>query len=152
MASKSAPATYLVEAALAEYGEKEIKGRRHNPRILEYFEAIQWPYEKSDEIPWCGVFMYFIAQAVGAETPRRDQAIAARGWLSVGEEVSEPQLGDLAIYYRGSKNGWEGHVGIFIRKISPKLDLILGGNQGDQVCIREYDSSKILGYRRLGWI
>jgi uncharacterized protein (TIGR02594 family) len=74
----------------------------------------------------------------------------AKSWLEVGQKISEPQPGDVVIFWREDPNSWKGHVSIYIGTDEETNEIIcLGGNQDDQVCFRRYDSSSVLGYRRL---
>ena len=45
------------------------------------------------------------------------------------------------------KASWQGHVGFFKGQGAQKLNL-LGGNQNDQVNVKSYPVSKLLGVRR----
>ena len=45
------------------------------------------------------------------------------------------------------KASWQGHVGFFKGQVARKLNL-LGGNQNDQVNVKFYPVSKLLGVRR----
>ena len=136
----------LLMTALAEYGVKEDKDAgEHNPRILEYLKEIGYAGIKDDETPWCSTFVNFCAKVAGLE---RSKKLNARSWLDVGEPVTDPQPGDVVIFWRESKTSHKGHVAIFINKNSTH-HYVLGGNQGNMVQISPYANGRVLGYRRL---
>ena len=133
------------KVALKEYGEKEIKGSQHNPRIVEYFAKCGHSWVKDDETAWCAAFMGFCLETAGIKSTRQ---LNARSYLNFGTPVAVPSLGDIVVFWRGSKNGWEGHVGFFIKETNTGI-LTLGGNQADQVFIAEYPKNQLLGYRKI---
>jgi uncharacterized protein (TIGR02594 family) len=72
----------------------------------------------------------------------------ARSYLDWGQEVNEPQMGDIAVFSRGDPNGWQGHVGFF-KGYNPDGTInVLGGNQGNSVSVRPYSADRLLGFRR----
>lgn len=137
----------LLETALAQYGTTEIKGVKHNPDIVNYFEEIGYPYIDDDETPWCSAFMCWCAQKAGYPHPA---SLVARRWLTIGSPVyCVPLLGDIVVLWRESKSSWKGHVGIYVNQQKDKIN-ILGGNQyPGQVNIRSYSKKYLLGYRKL---
>jgi len=83
-------------------------------------------------------------------TPSLSKAATARSWLKVGNnvELDKARVGDLAIFWRGSPDSWMGHVAIFLREEDGFI-WCLGGNQDDSVCIKKYQTSRLLGIRRV---
>jgi len=134
----------LLEIGLTQYGVKEIVGGEHNPVILGYLDDIGFGYINDDETPWCSTFVNWCALKAGLE---RTGKLNARSWLDIGEPVENGQLGDVVIFKRGTKE-WQGHVAIYIKE-TPNYIYVLGGNQGNQVNIRQYPKSDLLGFRRL---
>jgi uncharacterized protein (TIGR02594 family) len=67
----------------------------------------------------------------------------AKAWLEYGERLEKPCLGCIVIFDR--KGG--GHVGFAIGKDRLGRLLILGGNQGNQVSVMPFDTTRVLGYR-----
>ena len=135
----------MLAIALGEYGVTEVPGRNNNPRILSYsaFTGLNWV--KDDETSWCGIFMAFCAKS--AMLPGVANCATARNWLKWGYEVTHPKTGDVVIMWRDSPDSWKGHVGIFINQLGDEIH-VLGGNQGDKVCIQKFPASRVLGYRR----
>ena len=55
----------LLDLARAEAGVAEVKGAKHNPRIVGWLQRVgKWA--DKDEVPWCSAFV---------------DEIAHRGWL-----------------------------------------------------------------------
>lgn len=94
---------------------------------------------------WCAAFVDATLRQSGSQGTGK---LNARSYLDWGEEVTNPQEGDIAIFSRGDPNGWQGHVGFF-KGFNPDGTInILGGNQGDSVSIAQYSPNNLLGYRR----
>lgn len=140
----------ILEAALKYYGVAEVDGPINNPRILDWFSKLGLAFN-SDECNWCGVFVGVCCLDVGVGLPKNPAL--ARQWLSMGTKVDEPAAGDLVVFWRVSQDGWQGHVGIFINYADPRKEYInvLGGNQGNRVCIAPYESIRVLGFRRIAF-
>ena len=134
----------LLKTALSQYGIKEISGNVHNPVIVNYAKEIGMSWVATDEVPWCSIFMNWCAFKAGYI---RSNKADARSWLRVGEETTEPEVGDVVVFKRGT-SAWEGHVGLFISEEDGYVN-VLGGNQSDSVKIAKYSKGNLLGYRRL---
>lgn len=100
----------------------------------------------ASEISWCGAFVgLIIATALPRETMPVNP-LGARNWLKFGRPIPEPQVGAVAVFWRGTKDGWQGHVGTVVGQDATHLH-ILGGNQSDSVSIARIDKGRLLGYR-----
>lgn len=140
----------LLDIALSQYGVTEIRGSKHNPTIVSYSDEIGYKGIIDDETAWCSIFINWCALKAGLE---RSGKLNARSWLSVGQEIKEPQTGDVVVFWREKPNSWKGHVAIFINYSEDgKYINCLGGNQSNQVCIKPYKASQLLGFRRLNHI
>ena len=139
----------LLNIALKEYGEKEIRGEKHNQRIIQYAADIGFGNSVlSDETAWCSIFINWCAQQSGLE---RSKKLNARSWLKIGRAVTSPRLGDVVIFWRDKPKSWKGHVAIYINET--KNDVwCLGGNQDNTVKIKQYPKNRVLEYRKLGAI
>ena len=135
----------LLNIALREYGVTEIPGKNDNPRILQYFHEIGQKWVKDDETAWCSAFINWCAKVSGLEYTGK---LNARSWLDIGYEVFTSQPGDIVIFWRVSKEDWRGHVGLFINYEGDYIN-VLGGNQGNKVCIKKYHKDRLLGFRKL---
>ena len=136
----------MFEIAVGEFGVKEIAGSEHNPEVLKYFNATDSPASMiTDETSWCSAFICWCADKAGYENTRK---LNARSWLTVGEKVETPMIGDVVVYWRESVSSWKGHVGMYVREAGGWI-YTLGGNQSNQVGITAYPKSRLLGYRSL---
>ncbi len=131
--------------AYQEVEVKEIPGPEHNSRILEYHKAVTKNYTR-DEISWCSSFINWCFLQCGLEGTR---SAVARSWMSWGIGVEKPYRGCVAVFWRGQKDGWKGHVGFYVGEQGGNI-LVLGGNQDDMVCIMKYPKSQLLGFRKPG--
>ena len=121
-------------------GTKEIKGKKHNPKILRWLQAINKAF-KADEIPWCAVFMGAVLVACGYHNTR---SAMARSYLKYGRRISKPVKGCIVVFSR-PPNPRSGHVGVWDSQTNSKTNC-LGGNQSDTVSIAPYPTSRVLGY------
>lgn len=95
---------------------------------------------------WCGAFAAMcIATALPLE-PMVANPLGSRNWLKFGQSIGSPHSGAVAVFWRGSKSGWQGHVGFVIGHDKTHLH-ILGGNQSDSVSVARIAKYRLLGYR-----
>lgn len=137
----------LIQLAYQEIGTKEISGSSDNPRIVNYAQESGFNHIKNDETPWCSIFMNWLAKKVGLEYSGKANA---RSWLYVGTAITDPEPGDIVIFWREDPNSRKGHVGIFMGYSQDKSRIYtLGGNQGNMVSESAYPAYQVLGFRRL---
>jgi uncharacterized protein (TIGR02594 family) len=124
---------------------REIKGSGDNPRIVEYHHSTDLDKNaaKEDETSWCSSFVNFCMQQAGVE---RTKSALARSWLKWGQELDKPIKGCVVVFERPEGGPKAGHVGFFVAEDGNNLQ-ILGGNQGDRVCIKPQPKSRKLAYR-----
>lgn len=130
-------------AALAEE-EKRIRERdpESTARILEYLATCSdlEPGEGDrDDTPWCSAFINWCV--IQAGLPGTDSGWAT-SWADWGVEDPDPGLGSIVVWRRSRDlgNGLEpvgGHVAILLEDRGETLH-VLGGNQRDAVCRRDY--------------
>jgi len=147
MIKRIIPAQLVV--ALLELGQAEIPGATANQRIVEYLKSAGVDGADGDEIPWCSAFVnwcYIQAGLKGVGSYGLKFPGLARTWLGWGIPVITPQLGDVAVFRRGTTT-WQGHVGHYLYRSAGQVS-VLGGNQGDMVSIAKYSESDVLGFRR----
>lgn len=126
-------------------GIQELKGRkRNNPTILAFYADAGHPEIDNDEVSWCAAVICAMFERCGYSSPK---TLAARGFLQWGKEVTSPRVGDVVVFWRGSRNGWQGHVALFVRETATYV-YVLGGNQSDSVNVQRFPKSRVLGYRR----
>ncbi len=140
----------LVATSARFLGVKEVSGPLSNPLILGWIQQFFPGWRDDSTIAWCAVYMNIIALICEAENTTRLKPGLARGWLKVGEpiEPGDALPGDVMIFSRGPVNGWQGHVTLFLRR-EGRYAVCLGGNQGSMVTYSRYDTSRLLGVRRL---
>lgn len=137
----------IYEAAHEYLGLEEYPGARHNPKIVEFAAATGNGWVQDDETPWCASFVGAVLAQVGIQGTGR---LNARSYLEWGETVSldDAQPGDVVVFWRGARDGWQGHVG-FYAGVQGDYILVLGGNQGNAVSIARYANNRLLGVRRV---
>lgn len=144
--SKEAAPALLVQA-LKLYGTTEYPGRVNNADILGWATEVGGETAHSynaDEIPWCGLFMAVCCQRAGLAVPANP--LWALSWSAWGKVVPEAKLGDVLVFTR--KGG--GHVGIYVGEDKDYYH-VLGGNQGDAVCIKLIAKARRYAVRRTAW-
>lgn len=129
--------------ALKEVGVKEVSGDKANPRILEYHSATSLK-AKSDEVAWCAAFVNWCFRQAGLSGTN---AANAKSFLNWGVLALTPRPGDVCVFYRGDPKGASGHVGFYAGQTDTHI-LVLGGNQGNHVCIMKYPKSQLIEFRR----
>ena len=132
--------------ASEEVGMQEIKGPMHNPEIVQMFADVGHGWVKDDETAWCAAFNGAMLERAGLPSTRK---LNARSYLDWGEPVdlAEAEPGDIVVFSRGDPNGWQGHVGFFVRNAGTHIE-VLGGNQSNSVSVARYPKSRLLGVRR----
>lgn len=137
----------LYDIAQRFVGLKEAPGVGSNPAVLAMLHLdAEWP--TGDEVPWCSAFVNYCAWLLRLP---RSKSLAARSWLGVGTPVPLEKAEaafDVCVFWRGSKDAATGHVGIYAGREAGRV-LVLGGNQGDAVCVAPYPKDRLLGVRRL---
>ncbi|MBN9315991.1 MAG: TIGR02594 family protein [Devosia sp.] len=116
-----------------------------NQQILAWARDLGIPYG-DDEIPWCGLF---VAHCIGSQLtnePLPTGPLGARSWGRFGNEV-KPQPGAVMVFWRGSKDGFKGHVGFYAGEEKGGPYHILGGNQMDKVCVTKVARDRFLHAR-----
>ncbi len=134
--------------ARRQVGVREIKGPRHEPRIIAWARRAARYLGiavNDDETPWCGTFAAACVMEAGLTPPTI--AVRARRWASWGNPLSltatRPPLGAIAVFER--QGG--GHVG-FVAEVHRDGSLgILGGNQADAVNIRRFPRARLIALR-----
>ena len=137
-----------LQYALAEIGTTEYPGPQDNPRIIDYSLDSGIPGIEDDETAWCSIFVNWCCYKAGWD--RSNQA-NARSWLQIGKPKQNPVPGDIVIFWRENPESTKGHVGFFLGFNDDGSKVYcLGGNQKNRVCIDTYNTSEVLGYRKIG--
>jgi uncharacterized protein (TIGR02594 family) len=130
-------------AALAEE-EKGIRERdpATTARILEYLGTchdVTDDEKTRDDTPWCSAFINWCVIQAGLPGTNSGWATS---WAQWGEEDPNPGFGSIVVWRRSRDlgNGLEpvgGHVALLLEDRGEMLH-VLGGNQRDAVCRRDY--------------
>jgi len=136
----------IYQTASDYLGLKEWPGARSNPRVVEMFAASGNGWVQDDETPWCAAFVGAVLAQVGLTGTGK---LNARSYLDWGDPVDlvDAQRGDIVVFWRGSRDGWQGHVGFYGGVLGNDV-LVLGGNQGNAVSVAPYPKARLLGVRR----
>jgi uncharacterized protein (TIGR02594 family) len=132
---------WLAEA-WREFGQGEIPGSRHNPRITAFFKELGHEKYARDEVAWCAAFVGACLERAGLSSTR---SLMARSYSSFGTKIDTERFGALAVLSRGSDPAF-GHVGFVVGWTGQKLWL-LGGNQANQVSVAAYPRRRLVALR-----
>jgi len=135
----------IIQAALAEIGNREIVGPDANPAVMKYYHDIGHRWVLDDEVAWCAAFVNWVLWSCDYPNTKK---LNARSFLNYGEETIDPQIGDIVVLWRIKEDSPYGHVGFFIRELHGYI-YILGGNQSNEVSISAYPKSRLLSYRKI---
>jgi len=124
----------------------EWPGAQHNPEVIALYAAVGHEWVQDDETPWCAAFVGAVLAEAGLPHTGK---LNARSYLGYGVEVGmrDAKPGDIVVFWRGSRNGWQGHVAFLVRFEGDQV-IVRGGNQGNRVSDKHYPLERVLGYRR----
>jgi len=129
--------TPWMDIAKHELGISEIMGSKNNPRILEYHDATSLKAD-DDETPWCASFVSWVLRNSGYTDTN---SAGAAKYLNYGVKLTYPKYGCIVIYKRTGGN----HVHFYDHEDAQRIYGI-GGNQDNEVNIKGYQKSNVLGY------
>ena len=124
--------------AESEIGVSESKNPK---RVIEYHQATDLK-AKDTSTAWCSSFACWVLGQAGYKTTK---SAWARNWLNYGD-IADKQRGCIMVFERNAPGG-DSHVAFYTRKETAAGYLVIGGNQGDSVCIKEYRKKDLLGCR-----
>lgn len=132
--------------ALELFGVAEIVGKGSNKTILEWRDELNLKGHRiagysDDDIPWCGLFAAIVALRSRKEPV--EEPLWARNWAKFGVKSPKASLGDCLVFVR---NGG-GHVGWYVAEDATAYH-VLGGNQGNKVCITRVAKDRCIAVRR----
>lgn len=97
--------------------------------------------------PWCGDA---IETTIALSLPREPlpaNPYLARNWLKFGIHTV-PRLGAVGVFWRGKKNGTQGHVALIVGiSADGKWLYVLGGNQSNGISVMKIAANRLLGAR-----
>lgn len=94
------------------------------------------------ETPWCGdaVETAILRALPDAAVPANP--MASIKWLKFGRELDEPTYGAVLVFWRGSPDGWQGHVGFYVGESDSHYH-VLGGNQSNAITITKLTRDRL---------
>lgn len=138
------PAPKMLLEAIKLYGVIEVPGNADSPTLMGWAKEIGLSQIYThDAIPWCGLFIAICAHRAGWTLPANP--LWALNWAKWGTKAS-PMLGDVLTFKRSGG----GHVAIYVGEDAGYYH-ILGGNQGDKVCIERKAKSGLNSASRAPW-
>ena len=138
---------HIYDVAESHVGVKEFPAAKHNLTIVKYYRDSGHAWVQDDETPWCAAFVGSVLAECGLSGTKE---LNARSYLKWGQPVDLEQAkkGDVVVFWRGSKEGWKGHVAFYSDHDEDTI-WVLGGNQGDAVNVKGYPRGRLLGVRTL---
>lgn len=130
-----------MQEAFKDYFVSEIKGEKHELKVLAFWKDAKLGGIKDDETPYCSGAVSAWLERAGVRSQR---TAWARNYLNQGVPLDEPKFGAIVVFSRGKG----GHVG-FVTGVSEDGTQIrvLGANQSNSVNERMFDTKRVLGYR-----
>jgi uncharacterized protein (TIGR02594 family) len=142
---KQETAPRVLMQAIKQIGVREFVGGNHNPIIMNWAKEVGLEkIYKSDEIPWCGLFIAYCCKMAGLEVVSKP--LWALSWANWGTNVTDPMLGDILTFRRDGG----GHVGIYVGEDKTHYH-ILGGNQNNAVNVVRIAKTRLFKARRTAW-
>ena len=143
-AAADSPSIPWFQEARRLVGVREKVGPGSDPRIIDWAKKAAIDYD-ADDIPWCGLFVAHCVASTLRDEPLPNNPLGARNWQRFGSPCTE-QLGAIIVFWRGARDGWQGHVGFYAGQDKDTYH-VLGGNQGDAVSITRIAKGRKLDLR-----
>lgn len=129
-----------IAEARKHIGVKEIPGPKNNSVIQGWLRNLKAWWDQ-DSVAWCGVFCAQVLQACKLSYPK--EWYRAKAYLSMPVKLDKPAYGCIVVFDRAGG----GHVGFVVGVDRFDNLMVLGGNQGDCVCIKPFSRDRAVGYR-----
>lgn len=140
--SKPAPPAWYQEL-LRRKGLHEIRDRSS---LIAWLRSDGRTLGDPAKLPWCGDTIETAIALTLPTEPLPSNPYLARNWLKFGVPLGRPALGAVIVFWRGSKTGNSGHVGLYVGEDADAYH-VLGGNQSDAITIARLDKGRLLGFR-----
>lgn len=128
--------------ALDQRGLHEV---RDNSELRAWLRSDGATLGDPAKLPWCGDLVETAISIALPDEPIPANPYGARQWLKFGRECPV-MFAATCIFWRGSPNGWQGHVGFVAGEDGDAIH-VLGGNQSNSVSITRIARSRLLGCR-----
>lgn len=126
-------------------GVVEFPGQGVSNPVIDTWARVLTIRCSGDDVPWCGMFMAHCLATCLPEDPIPSNPLGARNWGKYGTGVA-PQFGAIMVFWRGSKAGTKGHVGLYWAEDATHFH-VLGGNQSNSVSVVRVARNRLLGAR-----
>ncbi|MFW2829867.1 TIGR02594 family protein [Sphingomonas sp. ID0503] len=140
------PEPAWLTAARAKNGTREAAGALNNPAIMGWAKRLGTKVlgivYNADSVPWCGLFVATCMAEAGQTPP--PVAVRAKAWASWGANLREDHLSPGAVLVFERPGG--GHVGFYVGEDLTHYH-VLGGNQGDRVCVARIEKGRCVARR-----
>ncbi|UWQ30263.1 peptidoglycan-binding protein [Leisingera sp. M523] len=118
--------------------------QRDTARLRQWFDkSVSWIDPR--EIPWCGAFTATCHRLADPRITLPENPLGARNWRDWGQST-DPVHGATLIFWRVSRNSWQGHVGFYHGEDTTHYH-VLGGNQSNAVTVRRMAKDRLLASR-----
>lgn len=128
-------------------GLAEIVGPRDDPQIVAWWTLVGAGWFDDDETPWCGAYVGGVLKEDGKAILPGAQAPRARAWEDWGQGLAGPAVGAVVTFWRESPSAGSGHVAFVVGKDRRGNLVCLGGNQGNAVSLRSFQTDRVTSYR-----
>lgn len=123
------------------YRAKGLREKLDNARLKEFLKSDGKTVGDPAKVPWCGDFVQTCLAVALPDEPLPANPYAAINWATWGKETT-PKRGAILSFWRGSPNGWEGHVAFYLGE-DASFYHVLGGNQSDMVSETKIAKSRL---------
>lgn len=138
LAAASPDATPWLDLALRKKGLHE---QLDNAALRTFLKSGGCTVGDPAKVPWCGDFVETCIALTLPEEALPTNPYAAINWLGFGREVT-PRKGAILIFWRGSPDGWQGHIGFYAGEDATHYH-VLGGNQADSITISRIAKNRL---------
>ena len=119
---------------------------RDRSRLMAWLRSDGKTLGDPAKLPWCGDAVQTCLALTLPDEPQPANPYLARNWMKFGVPLATPALGAVLVFWRGSKTGTSGHVGLYVGEDAGAFH-VLGGNQSNAITIARLDKARLLGTR-----
>lgn len=131
--------------ARADLGIQEIKGPKHNQKVLDYFKEVGRPNIRTDETAWCAAGLGAWLKRAGLPIPPPAKALAAISYETYGDRLEQPALGCIGVKRRPG-DAWMRHTGLVVAANATTIWMI-SANSSNSVNIAPFSRWQFTGFR-----
>lgn len=113
--------------------KKGLQETTHKKTLMEFLKLGKGTIGDPAVTPWCGDFVETCIAVTMPTEPLPANPYAAINFMKFGIACA-PQYGAILVFWRGTPNGWQGHIGFYVGEDATHYH-VLGGNQSNAVTI-----------------